>query len=240
MSRSLELLLLADTAVLAQTQRATATGGQGGPPPYRRKALHEEPWHTTDARFGERALRTSRSPCNPVGLNGRHVTLRPRLGTQGFRCCPTARPPAGKGALPLCTPHQGAPGPGEVAPCLINVRDRPASLASREGRSTDCGRRRGIRGTGGRIMPIVLGEVAGARTAPLCGLVVAAAGEISRPEGTPLRAILDRIVRDQVEGVPAAAAGGPARPRPDRPPDRRSGRTGPDRDGPERSRPAGG
>ncbi len=50
--------------------------------------------------------------CNRCGFVRGHPARCPRLDTCSFRHLSTARPPAGKGALPLCTPHQGTPGPG--------------------------------------------------------------------------------------------------------------------------------
>ena len=73
-----------------------------------------EPWDATDAPFVEPALSTHRSLRTPSGLIWGHPARRPRLDTISFRHLSTAKPPAGKGALPLCTPHQGAPGPGEM------------------------------------------------------------------------------------------------------------------------------
>jgi len=65
--------------------------------------------------------------CNSRGLVRGHTTRCPCLDTHSFRHLSTRRPPAGKGALPLCTPHQGAPGPNRP---VFNRRMHPARNAS--------------------------------------------------------------------------------------------------------------
>ena len=122
--------VLAGTASIAQTQRATAAGVKGVSPPCRRRHFPEEPWYATGDRFVEPALRPHRSPWNPRGLVRGHPTRRPRLDTLSFRHLPTRRPPAGKGALPLCTPHQGTLDPVEWRRAKRPFDDQPpAGLA---------------------------------------------------------------------------------------------------------------
>ena len=64
----------------------------------------------------EDSLKSHRWLCNPRGLVRGHTARCPRLDTISFRHLSTRWPPAGKGPRkqhrPLCTPHQGAPGPG--------------------------------------------------------------------------------------------------------------------------------
>ena len=125
--------LVAGTIRLAQTQRAMAAGVKGATP-CRRRHFREEPWHTTGVRFGEPALRTRRPLRNPRVFLGEHATRCPHLDTCSLRRCPTARPPAGKGALPLCTPHRGKPlDPGWVAECRAAIQRTHASCSTHLG-----------------------------------------------------------------------------------------------------------
>ncbi len=90
-------------------------GSRGPRPPCRRRHFHEERAvkQRISSLCGTRAedsFTSHRSPCTPRGLVRGHTTLCPRLGYEllldGVR---RARPPAGNGAPPLCTPHAGCP-----------------------------------------------------------------------------------------------------------------------------------
>ncbi len=70
-------------------RRASALGNK------RRGPHHTTPLALRSPRVGEGASDTS----SAAGHTPSDISRRDR-------------PPAGKGALPLCTPHQGAPGPG--------------------------------------------------------------------------------------------------------------------------------
>ncbi len=59
----------------------------------------------------ENSLTLHRSPWNHSGLVWGHAARHPLLDTHSFPWVPTARPPAGKRALPLASPTRVPPGP---------------------------------------------------------------------------------------------------------------------------------
>ncbi len=63
-----------------------------------------------------------------VGGEG-HTTRCPRLDTVSFETSLDGQASGGQGALPLCTPHQGAPGPGSWTLLHATVPDQFATSA---------------------------------------------------------------------------------------------------------------
>jgi hypothetical protein len=112
--------------------------------PRTRRHFHEEPWYATDVPFVMPALGNPRSVRIPRGLVWGHTAPCPRLDTVSFRHPSTRGPPAGKGALPPCIPHQGYPlDPGNLGEraafgrlAFLRVRHREFSGCSNDRRTT--------------------------------------------------------------------------------------------------------
>ncbi len=94
-------------------------GGRGGNPLLPPRRFHEEPWYTTGVPFVGPALRTHCSRCNRCGLvRGACGTLSAARTRRIFQTSLDERASGGQRALPLCTSHQGAPGPGGSENCV--------------------------------------------------------------------------------------------------------------------------
>ncbi|AMV19112.1 hypothetical protein VT03_14575 [Planctomyces sp. SH-PL14] len=107
------------------------------------EAISSTPFANVDAEMRARsfaaATRHRGSLCSrpePAGraeVKGASRT-EPRLDTPSFRHPSTARPPAGKRALPPCIPHQGIrPGPGSAGRWLSTFRLPPSPAPARGG-----------------------------------------------------------------------------------------------------------